>query len=55
MNDYEDLLQTLKGIVESFQSLNQRAVREYTPGDEGILRSRSRDISPWVRPVSDRF
>ena len=44
MNDYEDLLQSLKGFAESLQSLNQQAVREYTPIVESILRCRSRDI-----------
>jgi hypothetical protein len=44
MNDYEDLLECLKGFAESLQSLNKQAVREYTPIVESILRSRSRDI-----------
>ena len=45
MNDYEDLLQSLKGYAESLQSLNKRAVREYSPIVESILRSRCRDIN----------
>ncbi len=45
MSDYDSLLQSLKGFAESLQSLNQQAVREYTPIVESILRSRSRDIS----------
>jgi hypothetical protein len=43
VNDYEDLLQSLRGFAESLQALNQQAVREYTPIVDGILRSRSRD------------
>ncbi|MEI8373539.1 MAG: hypothetical protein WCJ35_11995 [Planctomycetota bacterium] len=44
MNDYDALFQSVCGIAKRFQSLNKRAVREYTPVVEGILRSRSRDI-----------
>jgi hypothetical protein len=43
MSDYDALFQSIKGIAESLQSLNQQAVLEYTPIVEGILRSRSRD------------
>jgi hypothetical protein len=35
----------ISSIAERLQSLNRRAVREYTPLVEGIVRSRSRDIS----------
>jgi hypothetical protein len=44
MNDHEDLLQSLRGLAEGLRSLNQQAVREYSPVVESILRSRSRDI-----------
>ncbi len=43
MNDYDSLYQSIKGIAESIQALNRRAIRVYTPIVEGILRSRSRD------------
>lgn len=45
MNDYDDWLQSLKGFAESLRSLNQQAVREYTPIVEDILRTRSHDIN----------
>ncbi len=44
MNDYEDLLESLSGLAESLQTLNQQAVREYTPVVESIVRTRSRDV-----------
>ena len=43
MNDYDALVQSVCGIAERLQSLNQQAVREYTPVVESILSSRSRD------------
>jgi len=45
MSDYDALFQSIRGIAESLQSLNQQAVREYTPVVERILLSRSRDTS----------
>lgn len=45
MSDYDTLLQSIKGLTESLQSLNERAFQEYTPIVESILRSQSRDIS----------
>lgn len=44
MSDYDSLFQSIKGLAETLQSLNQQAVREYTPVVENILRSRSHDI-----------
>ena len=44
MDDDEDLLQTLKGFVKSLESLNEQAVRVYTPIVDSIVSSRSRDI-----------
>jgi hypothetical protein len=44
MDDDEDLLQTLKGFVKSLESLNEQAVRIYTPVVESVLRTRSRDV-----------
>ena len=41
---YESILQSIKGLTQSLHSLNQQAVREYTPVVESILRSRGRDI-----------
>lgn len=43
MNDFDDLVRSVKAIVQGFESLNHQAVLEYTPVVEGILRSRSRD------------
>ncbi len=45
MNEYEDLLETMKGFAESLQTLNRQAVTAYTPIVEDIVCSRSRDIS----------
>ena len=39
----DTLFQSIRGLAEGVQSLNQQAVREYTPIVEDILRSRSRD------------
>jgi len=44
LSDYDSLFESVKGIVEQIQLLNQQAVREYTPIVEGILRSQSRDV-----------
>jgi hypothetical protein len=45
MSDYDTMFQSIREIAESLQSLNQQAVREYTPVVESILRSQSRDTS----------
>ena len=39
-----DNLQSIRHLAEQLQSLNQRAVLEYTPIVESILRSASRDV-----------
>ena len=44
MSDYDSLYESIKGLVENLQSLNQQGVRQYTPIVEEILRSESRDI-----------
>jgi len=44
VSGYESLFQSIKGIAESLQALNQQALREYTPIVEDILRFRSRDV-----------
>ncbi len=44
MSDYDSLYESIKGMAESLQSLNQQAVREYTPIVEGILRIHSREV-----------
>jgi hypothetical protein len=44
MSDYDAMVASVSGLAESLQSLNQRAVREYTHIVEGILCSGSRDI-----------
>ena len=43
MNDFDDLVRSIKAIAEGFESLNQQAVLAYTPIVEEILRSGSRD------------
>jgi len=45
MSDVGSPFQTIKGLAESIQSLNQQAVREYTPVVENILRTRSHDTN----------
>ncbi|MBI4028001.1 MAG: hypothetical protein HY360_23655 [Verrucomicrobia bacterium] len=40
----DSLFEAARCIVGSIQSLNRKALREYTPVVEGILRSRSRDV-----------
>jgi hypothetical protein len=40
---YDTLLQSIKGIAESIDSLNRQAVRGYTPVVEDIVRSKSRN------------
>lgn len=40
---YDSLFDSVRGIVESLQTLNQDAFCAYTPVVEAILRSRSRD------------
>lgn len=41
MTNVNSAFQSIKGLAESIQSLNQQAVREYTPVVENILRTRS--------------
>ena len=43
MNNYDTLLQSLRGLAERLQALNRQAVHEYAPVVERILRCRSRD------------
>jgi hypothetical protein len=43
MSDDDGLFQSIRGIAESIQALNQQAIREYTPIVERILRFRSHD------------
>jgi hypothetical protein len=45
MSDVGFPFQTIKGLAESIQLLNQQAVREYTPVVENILRTRSHDTN----------
>lgn len=45
MGDYEDLLSSLSAIAQSMEALNRRAVDEYRPIVEDIIRGRSRDIN----------
>ena len=39
MNDYANLLESIRGLASSLHAINQKAVREYTPVVEAILRS----------------
>lgn len=43
MNSYPALLESVSQLAEAMQDLNRRAVREYTPVVETILRTRSCD------------
>ena len=51
MKEYDDLLQSVRGVAESLQSLNRQAVREYTPLVESILRLRSKDTNRIERTL----
>jgi len=44
MNDYDELLSSVKEQAVGLQSLHRLAVEQLTPIVEGILRSRSRDV-----------
>ena len=44
MNNFDDLVRSIKTIADQFQSLDREAVLAYTPIVEGILRSGSRDV-----------
>jgi hypothetical protein len=44
MNDYDELLSSLKELAVGLQALHRLAVEQSTPVVEGILRSRSRDV-----------
>ena len=39
----DELFQSIRGIAQTLQSLNQRAVLEYTPVVQTLVRSRSSD------------
>ncbi|MDP1990783.1 MAG: hypothetical protein Q8K00_07140 [Syntrophales bacterium] len=39
MSDYANMLESIRGLASSIQAINQKAVREYTPVVEAILRS----------------
>lgn len=43
MNNYSDLLKSIKGLPQTLERLNQKAVREYTPIVNAIVQSRSQD------------
>ena len=44
MNDYDELLSSVKELAVGLQALHRQAVEQLTPLVEGILRSRSRDV-----------
>jgi hypothetical protein len=44
MSESSSLFESIRGLAESLVALNHRAVQQYTPIVEAILRSRSRDI-----------
>jgi hypothetical protein len=44
MNDYDELLSSVKELAVGLQALHRLAVEQLTPVVEGILRSRSRDV-----------
>lgn len=45
MSDYDDMFESIRGLAEQLQALNQQAVLVYTPIVDDILRSRSRDTN----------
>ena len=44
MNDYDELLSSVKALAVGLQGLHRLAVEQSKPIVEGILRSRSRDV-----------
>lgn len=44
MNNYDELLESVKELAKGLQALHQLAVEQLTPTVESILRSRSRDV-----------
>lgn len=44
LQEHAAFFETIRGLAEQIQALNQRAVIEYTPVVEAILRSGDRDI-----------
>ena len=44
MNDFEDLVQAIGGLAAQMGDLHRRAVVEYTPVVEEIIRLNSRDV-----------
>ncbi len=44
MNNYDELLSSVKELAAGLQALHRLAVEQSTPIVEGILRSRSRDV-----------
>ena len=51
MNGYDELFQSVKEIAQSLQALNRRAVREYTPIVEAIVREGCRDVQHIERTL----
>jgi hypothetical protein len=51
MNDYDTLYQSIRGLAKGLAALNRRAVREYRPIVEDIVRSRSRDARQIERTL----
>jgi hypothetical protein len=39
MSDYANMFESIRGLASGLHAINQRAVREYTPVVEAILRS----------------
>jgi len=39
MSDYANMFESIRGLASSLHAINQKAVREYTPVVEAILRS----------------
>ncbi|MEI8138565.1 MAG: hypothetical protein WCI03_01715 [bacterium] len=45
MSDYDDMFESIRGLAEQLQALNQQAVLAYTSIVDDILRSSSRDTN----------
>jgi len=54
MNDYDELLSSVKELAVGLQALHRLAVEQLTPVVEGILRSRSRDVR-HIEQMLDRL
>jgi hypothetical protein len=55
MSDYANMLESIRGLASSLHTINQKAVREYTPVVEAILRSPIPDARNIVLTKRGRY